>query len=57
MPSTRKQKAREKCSRQSDVMSYIKNMDVMSGGFPAHGLESDHEGRNIEVDLESDRPR
>ena len=29
MPSTRKQKAREKRSRQSGVMSDIENLDVM----------------------------
>ena len=33
MPSTRKQKAREKRSRQSDVMSDIENMDVMLGNY------------------------
>ena len=29
MPSTRKQKAKEKRSRQSDVMSDVENPDVM----------------------------
>ena len=33
MPSARKQKAREKGSRQSDVMSDIENLDVMLGTF------------------------
>ena len=33
MPSTRKQKAREKRSRQSNVMSDIENLDVMLGNF------------------------
>ena len=31
MPFTRKQKAKEKRSRQSDVMSDIENLDVMLG--------------------------
>ena len=33
MPSTRKQKAKEKRSRQSDVMSDIENLDVMLGNY------------------------
>ena len=33
MPSTRKQKAREKRSRQSDVMSDIENLDIMLGNY------------------------
>ena len=33
MPSTRKQKAKEKRSRQSDVMSDIVNLDVMLGSY------------------------
>ena len=32
MPSTRKQKAKEKRSRQSDVMSDLENVDIMLGG-------------------------
>ena len=34
MPTTRKQKAKEKRSRQSDVMSDIENMDGILGSFP-----------------------
>ena len=33
MPSTRKHKAKEKRSRQSDVMSDIENLDVMLGNY------------------------
>ena len=33
MPSTKKQKAKEKRSRQSDVMSDIENLDVMLGSY------------------------
>ena len=46
MPSSKKQKARKKRSRQSNGMSDIANLDVMLGGFPFQELESDHEGRN-----------
>ena len=34
MPSTRTQKAKEKRSRQSDVLSDLENMDVMLGRYP-----------------------
>ena len=39
MPSTRKQKARDKRCRQSDVMSDFENMDVMLGNFPKNDFE------------------
>ena len=39
MPSTRKQKAREKRSRQSDVMSDIENLDVMLGSYQRENNE------------------
>ena len=41
MPSTRKQKAKEKLSRQLDVMSDIENMDVMLGTYSR--ISSDEE--------------
>ena len=48
MPSTRKQKAKEKRSRQSDVMSDLKNMSVMLGKYPEN--RSDEElNENIEI--------
>ena len=55
MPSTRKQKAREKRSMQSDVMSDIENMDVMIGIFPEDVFERQELARELEPDLESDR--
>ena len=42
MPSTRKQKAKEKRSRQSDVMSDIENLDVMLGNY----VNSDSRGQD-----------
>ena len=33
MPSTRKQKAKEKRSRHSDAMSDIENLDIMLGNY------------------------
>ena len=34
MPSTRKQKAKENRSRQSDVMSDLENMNVILENYP-----------------------
>ena len=38
MPSTRKQNATEKRSRHSDVMSDMKNLDVILGSCPENDL-------------------
>ena len=55
MPSTRKQKAKEKRSRHSDVMSDIENLDVMLGNY-THGENRDQEAiEQIEIDPESGR--
>ena len=40
MPSTRKQKAREKRSRQPDVMSDMKHLDVMFETYSRNGVDS-----------------
>ena len=50
MPSTRKQKAKEKRSRQSDVMSDLENMNIMLGNYS--GNHSDEE-LNENPDLDS----
>ena len=44
MPSTRKQKAKEKRSRQSDVMSDIENLDVMLGNYQRENEENNDDG-------------
>ena len=33
MPSTKKQKAKERHSRQLDIMSHVENVDVMLGSY------------------------
>ena len=40
MPTTSKQKAREKRSRQSDTMSDMKNLDVLLGTYSRNGVSS-----------------
>ena len=47
---TIKQKAKEKRSRQSDVLSDMKNMDIMFGNFP----EKDYEKHELECELEAE---
>ena len=56
MPSTRKQRAKERRSRQIDIMSDAENLDVMLGSYPRNDLENDFD-RNDEMDLESNRTR
>ena len=57
MPSTRKQKAKEKRSRQSDVMSDIENLDVMLGNYQEDDQVRDEDICNTDFDLESRRPQ
>ena len=56
MLSTRKQKAREKRSRQSDVMSDLENMNVMLGNYQENQSDVDP-NENVEVDLRSNGTR
>ena len=52
MPSTRKQKAKEKRSRQSDAMSDMENMKVMLGTYSRN--RSDEEiDENVEIESRS----
>ena len=48
MPSTRKQKAKEKHSRQSDAMSDIENLDVMLGSYQRDNTEV-QEGNRLKI--------
>ena len=54
MPSTRKQKAREKRSRQSDVMSDIENLDVILGSYQRENNEFRGENNENTLDQRSD---
>ena len=56
MPSTRKQRAKERRSRQLDIMSDTENLDVMLGSYPRNELGNDSD-RDGEIDLRSDRTR
>ena len=54
MPSTRKQKAKEKRLRQSNVMSDLENVDMMLGNYSRNELDSQLGERETELDLGSD---
>ena len=56
MPSTRKQKAKEKRARQSDVMSDLEHMNAMLGNYSENQSDIDLNG-NIEVDSRSNGTR
>ena len=57
MPSTRKQKAKRRRSRQADLVSDLENVDVMLGSYSRNELKSKSGKRNDEVDFGSDRTR
>ena len=57
MASTRKQRAKERRSRQVDLMSDVEDLDVTLGSYSRNEMESISGDRNDEVDLASDRTR
>ena len=57
MPSTRKQKAKERRLRQLDIMSDVENVDVMLGSYPRNNEENDLSENDINLDSESSRPQ
>ena len=57
MPSTRKQKAKERRSRQLDFMFDVENVDVMLGSYSRNDEENDHSENEINSDSESSRPQ
>ena len=57
MLSTRKQRAKEKRSRQVDLMSDSENLDIMLGSYSRNELESNSVHRNVEMDHKCNRTR
>ena len=57
MPSTRKQKAEERRSRQLDIMSDVENVDVMLGSYSINNEENDLGKKDMNLDSESSRPQ
>ena len=50
MPSTRKQRAKERRSRQVELMSDTESLDIMLGSYSRNELESNSVDRNDEMD-------
>ena len=55
MPSTRKQKAKERRSRQLDILSDVENVDVMLGSFSGNIEGNDHSENELNLNSESSR--
>ena len=55
MPSTRKLKAKEKQSRQSDVLSYMENVDIMLGSYSRSNNVNCQNDSDAILDSESNR--
>ena len=57
MPSTRRQKAKARKSREMDILSDIENMDVMLGNGDSNPIEKDLadaiEQSSVQGDIES----
>ena len=57
MPSTRKQNAKEKRSRQLDMMSDVENIDIMIGKYTRDEDRNEQSESELNLDLGSNRPQ
>ena len=57
MPSTRKQKAKERRSRQLDMLSDVENVDIMLGSYSRDDEENDISENGVNLDSGSNRPQ
>ena len=57
MPSTRKQKAKERRSRQLDMLSDVENVDVMLGSYSRDDKENNNSENEVNLDSGSSRPQ
>ena len=57
MPSTRKQKAKKRRSRQLDIMSDVENVDVILLNYSAINQYDDRSETEKNLDSESSRPQ
>ena len=56
MPSTRKQKAKERRSRQLDIMSDTENIDIMLGSYARDDERNEQSENELNLDSGSNRP-
>ena len=57
MPSTRKQKAKGRPSRQLNIMSDVENVDVMLGSYTSNEVRDDQSENELNLDSESSKPQ
>ena len=57
MPSTRKQKAKERRSRQFDMLSDVENVDIMLGRYSRDDEENNASENEVNLDSGSSRPQ
>ena len=57
MPSTRKQKAKERRSRQLDMLSDVENVDIMLGSYSRDVEENNASENEVNLDSGSSRPQ
>ena len=57
MPSTRKQKAKERRSRQLDMLSDLENDDITLGSYSRDGEENIASKNEVNLDSGSSRPQ
>ena len=57
MPSTRRQKAKERRSRQLDIMSDVENVDIMLGSYSRCDEENNISENEGNLDSGSSRPQ
>ena len=57
MPSSKKQKAKERRSRQLDMMSDVENVDILLGSYSRDDEENDISENGMNLDLGSSRPQ
>ena len=57
MPSTRKQRAKERRSRQLDIMSDVKNVDIMLGSYSSDDERNDQSESELSLESGSIRPQ
>ena len=57
MPSTRKQKAKERRSRQLEMLSDVENVDIMLGSYSREGEDNNASENEANLDSRSSRPQ
>ena len=57
MPSTRKQKAKERRSRQLEMLSDVENVDIMLGSYSREDEDNNASENEANLDSGSSRPQ